>query len=159
MIYIAIILFTIFLDQYSKYLVLRYLKPIDTFPLIENVFHLTYVENRGAAFSLFTNMQPFLIFVTLVFAGVLIYILIKTNKNRANLWVNLSLSCIIGGAIGNLIDRIRLNYVIDFLDFRFIKFAIFNFADIFVVCGSISLLLALLANKDILTEDPFKFLK
>ncbi|WKY48423.1 signal peptidase II [Eubacteriaceae bacterium ES3] len=159
MIYLAIILFTIFLDQYSKYLVLRYLKPVDTYPLIENVFHLTYVENRGAAFSLFTNMQPFLIFVTSIFAGILIYILIKTPKTRANLWVNLSVSCIIGGAVGNLVDRIRLNYVIDFLDFRFIQFAIFNFADIFVVCGSISLLLALLANKDILTEDPFKFLK
>ncbi|MDI3537059.1 MAG: signal peptidase [Eubacteriaceae bacterium] len=159
MIYLAVILFTIFLDQYSKYLVLRYLKPIDTYPLIENVFHLTYVENRGAAFSLFTNMQPFLIFITMIFAGVLIYILIKTPKKRANLWVNLSVSCIIGGAIGNLIDRIRLNYVIDFLDFRFIKFAIFNFADVFVVCGSISFLLALFANRDILTEDPFKFLK
>lgn len=159
MIYLAIILFTIFLDQYSKYLVLRYLEPVDTYPLIENVFHLTYVENRGAAFSLFTNMQPFLIFVTMIFAGALIYILIKTPKTRTNLWVNLSVSCIIGGAIGNLIDRIRLNYVIDFLDFRFIKFAIFNFADVFVVCGSISLLLALLANKDILTEEPFKFLK
>jgi signal peptidase II len=149
MIYLAVILFTIFLDQYSKYLVLRYLKPIDTYPLIENVFHLTYVENRGAAFSLFTNMQPFLIFITMIFAGVLIYILIKTPKKRANLWVNLSVSCIIGGAI----------YVIDFLDFRFIKFAIFNFADVFVVCGSISFLLALFANRDILTEDPFKFLK
>lgn len=114
MIYLAVILFTIFLDQYSKYLVLRYLKPIDTYPLIENVFHLTYVENRGAAFSLFTNMQPFLIFITMIFAGVLIYILIKTPKKRANLWVNLSVSCIIGGAIGNLIDRIRLNYVIEF---------------------------------------------
>lgn len=159
MIYLAVILFTIFLDQYSKYLVLRYLKPIDTYPLIENVFHLTYVENRGAAFSLFTNMQPFLIFITMIFAGVLIYILIKTPKKRANLWVNLSVSCIIGGAIGNLIDRIRLNYVIDFLDFRFIKFAIFNFADVFVVCGSISFLLALFANRDIPTEDPFKFLK
>ncbi|WKY45400.1 signal peptidase II [Eubacteriaceae bacterium ES2] len=159
MIYLAVILFTIFLDQYSKYLVLRYLKPIDTYPLIENVFHLTYVENRGAAFSLFTNMQPFLIFITMIFAGVLVYILLKTPKSRANLWVNLSVSCIIGGAVGNLIDRIRLNYVIDFLDFRFIKFAIFNFADVFVVCGSISLLLALLANRDILTEEPFKFLK
>ena len=72
MIYIAIILFVIFLDQYTKYLVLAHIKPLDTLPLIPNVFHLTYVENTGAAFSLFTNMQIFLIIMTLIFLGVLI---------------------------------------------------------------------------------------
>ena len=148
MTYIAIILFTIFLDQYTKFLVLRYLKPIDTHPIILNVFHLTYVENTGAAFSLFANMQAFLILVTLMFTLVLAYVLFNTSKINSNLWVNFSLSLIIGGAIGNLIDRLRLNYVIDFIDFRFINFAIFNFADIFVVCGSLSLLLALIINKE-----------
>lgn len=60
MIYIAIILFAIFLDQYSKYLVIAHIKPIDTLPLIPDVFHLTYVENTGvAAFSLMTNKQIF----------------------------------------------------------------------------------------------------
>ncbi len=158
MIYLAIILFTIFLDQYTKFLVLRYLKPIDTYPIIANVFHLTYVENTGAAFSLFSNMQAFLILVTFIFTSVLAYVLLKTPKIKANLWVNFSLALIIGGAIGNLIDRLRLNFVIDFIDFRIINFAIFNFADIFVVCGSFSLLIALIINKDFWDEQNFSLL-
>lgn len=155
MIYIAIVLFTIFLDQYTKFLVLRYLKPIDTYPLIINVLHLTYIENTGAAFSLFTNMQFFLILITTIFTIVLVYILFRTSKIKANLWINFSLSFIIGGAIGNLIDRLRLNFVIDFIDFRIINFAIFNFADVFVVCGSLSLLIALIHNKNFWDEQNF----
>lgn len=155
MIYIAIILFTIFLDQYTKFLVLRYLEPLDTYPIILNVLHLTYVENTGAAFSIFSNMQVFLILVTFIFTLALAYLLYKTPKIKANLWVNLSLTLIIGGAIGNFIDRLRLNFVVDFIDFRLINFAIFNFADIFVVLGSFSLLIALIINKDLLDEQNF----
>ncbi len=155
MIYIAIILFTIFLDQYTKFLVLKYLEPLDTYPIIINVFHLTYVENTGAAFSLFSNMQAFLILITFIFTLILAYVLYKTPKIRANLWVNLSLALIIGGAIGNFIDRLRLNFVVDFIDFRLINFAVFNFADVFVVLGSFSLLIALIINKDLLDEQSF----
>ena len=155
MIYIAIILFAIFLDQYSKYLVIAHIKPIDTLPLIPDVFHLTYVENTGAAFSLLTNKQIFLILMTLVFIGVLIYFLIKIPDTRENRIINISLAFIIGGAAGNLLDRLRLNFVVDFLDFRVIKFAIFNFADVFVVCGSIILIIALFNNKNFLENSDF----
>lgn len=153
MIYLSIIIFAIFLDQYSKYLVLALLKPIDTFPLISNFFHLTYVENRGAAFSLFSDMQVFLIATTVIFIVALIFLLIKIPKIDENRWVNISIAFIIGGAIGNLIDRLRLDYVVDFLDFRMINFAIFNFADCFVVCGSIFLVIALLTNKNFLENN------
>jgi signal peptidase II len=156
MIYIAVIIFVIFLDQYSKYLVVSHIKPVDTFSIIPNIFHLTYAENNGAAFSLFPNMQIFLILLTLVFIGVLIYFLIKIPKIRENQLVCVSLSFIIGGASGNLLDRLRLNYVVDFLDFRMIKFAIFNFADVFVVCGSIILILALFSNKNFLENSSFE---
>ncbi|MBU4542143.1 MAG: signal peptidase II [Firmicutes bacterium] len=155
MIYIAIILFVIFLDQYTKYLVLAHIKPLDTLPLIPNVFHLTYVENTGAAFSLFTNMQIFLIIMTLIFLGVLIYFLINIPDIKENRIINISLAFIIGGAAGNLLDRLRLDFVVDFLDFRMIKFAIFNFADVFVVCGSIILVLALFNNKNFLENNDF----
>ena len=155
MIYIAIILFAIFLDQYSKYLVIADIKPIDTLPLIPDVFHLTYVENTGAAFSLMTNKQIFLILMTLIFIGVLIYFLIKIPDTRENRIINISLAFIIGGAAGNLLDRLRLNFVVDFLDFRVIKFAIFNFADVFVVCGSIILIIALFNNKNFLENSDF----
>lgn len=155
MIYIAIILFVIFLDQYSKYLVVAHIKPIDTYPIIPNVFHLTYAENTGAAFSFFSNMQIFLIIMTLVFIGVLIYFLIKIPNIKENRVINISLAFIIGGAAGNLLDRLRLNFVVDFLDFRMIKFAIFNFADMFVVCGSIILVIALFNNKNFLENNDF----
>ncbi|MGV8907088.1 MAG: signal peptidase II [Acetobacterium sp.] len=153
MIYISIIVFAIFLDQYSKYLVLTLLKPIETFPLISNVFHLTYTENTGAAFSLFSDMQTFLIATTVIFILILIWLLIKIPKIRENLGVNISISFIIGGAIGNMIDRVRLDFVVDFLDFRLFNFAIFNFADSFVVCGSIFLVIALLTNKNFLENN------
>lgn len=155
MIYLAIIIFVIFLDQYSKYLILTHIKPLETVSIIPNVFHLTYVENTGAAFSLFSDMQIFLIIITLIFIGMLIFLLIKIPKIRENLGINISLSFIIGGAIGNLLDRIRLDYVVDFLDFRMIKFAIFNFADMFVVCGSLFLIFALLKNKNFLENNDF----
>ncbi|MGL4606088.1 MAG: signal peptidase II [Eubacteriaceae bacterium] len=159
MIYIAIIIFTVFLDQYSKYLVLTHLTPIGSFQLLPGIFHLTYAENRGAAFSLFSNMQFFLISITFIFAILLSVILYKSPKKREYLWENISIAVIIGGALGNLIDRLRLDFVVDFLDFHLINFAIFNFADCFVVCGSISLILSLIFNKKFLEEDVFKKLK
>lgn len=155
MIYIAIIIFVIFLDQYSKYLILTHIKPLETFSIIPNVFHLTYVENTGAAFSLFSDMQIFLIIMTLIFIGILIFFLVNIPKIKENWLINISLSFIIGGAAGNLIDRLRLDFVIDFLDFRMIQFAIFNFADMFVVCGSIILVIALLMNKNFLENNDF----
>ncbi|MBK5245077.1 MAG: signal peptidase II [Eubacteriaceae bacterium] len=153
MIYISIIVFAIFLDQYSKYLVLTLLKPIHSFPLISNVFHLTYAENTGAAFSLFSDMHYFLIATTVIFILILIWFLIKIPKIKENRWVNISIAFIIGGAIGNLIDRLRLDFVVDFLDFRLFNFAIFNFADSFVVCGSIFLVISLLSNKNFLENN------
>ncbi|HEY5557430.1 signal peptidase II [Acetobacterium sp.] len=159
MIYLSIIVFAIFLDQYSKYLVLTHLKPMTTFPLIPNVFHLTYTENTGAAFSLFSDMQYFLIATTVIFILILVWLLIKIPKIKENLWVNISISFIIGGAIGNLIDRLRLDFVVDFLDFRLFNFAIFNFADSFVVCGSIFLVISLLSNKNFLENNDLGKLK
>jgi len=156
MIYLAIIIFVVFLDQYSKYLILTHIAPVDTYPIIPNVFHLTYAENTGAAFSLFANMQIILILITLIFIGILIFFLLKIPKTRENILINLSISFIVGGAAGNLIDRIRLDYVVDFLDFRMIKFAIFNFADMFVVCGSLLLVIGLLANKNFFENNDFR---
>jgi signal peptidase II len=156
MIYLAIIIFVVFLDQYSKYLILTHIAPVDTYPIIPNVFHLTYAENTGAAFSLFANMQIILILITLIFIGILIFFLLKIPKTRENILINLSIAFIVGGAAGNLIDRIRLDYVVDFLDFRMIKFAIFNFADMFVVCGSLLLVIGLLANKNFFENNDFR---
>jgi signal peptidase II len=133
------------MDQISKYLVLEYLKGHGSIPLLDGIFHLTYAENTGAAFSIFTDMQLFLKIITSIFSVILFIYLATLTKKEAKLSIkSLSLALIIGGALGNLIDRFRFNFVVDFFDFRLINFAIFNVADIFIVLGSILLVIVLL---------------
>ncbi len=134
--YFLIIVLALIIDQLSKYFTVIYLKPVGTYPLINNVFHLTYAENTGAAFSMFSGKQPFLIILTLIIIVALLFYLIRNLKTNQVL-LKFSLSLIIGGALGNLIDRIRLNYVVDMLDFTLINYPVFNMADVFVVSGSV----------------------
>jgi signal peptidase II len=133
----------IVLDQLSKYAAVRYLKPIGTYPLLQDVFHLTFARNTGAAFSILRGKQIFLIGLTLIVIAFLTGYLIRLMPERLPL-VKWSLVLVIGGAVGNLIDRMRLGYVVDFFDFRLINFAIFNVADIAIVVGTILLSLAIL---------------
>ncbi|HCX65346.1 MAG TPA: signal peptidase II [Eubacteriaceae bacterium] len=150
---IVIIFVLIALDQISKYLVLNWLKPIGTLPLIDGIFHLTYAENTGAAFSIFTDMQLFLKIITSIFIGLLLFLLyLEMRKKHAAPLKLFSLSLIIGGAIGNLIDRFRFNFVVDFFDFRLIDFAIFNLADSFIVIGTILLVFVIITTPE---EDWF----
>lgn len=134
MFYIFIIVLLTGIDQWTKYLAETQLKPIDTIPLVHDLFHLTYARNTGAAFSILRDKQVFLILVTTIVVVALICYLIKILKT-GEAALKLSLAFIIGGALGNLIDRVRLNYVTDFLDFTLINYPIFNFADVFVVSG------------------------
>ena len=134
--YILIILGLIGLDQLSKYIAINYLSSIGSIPIIKNVFHLTYVENRGAAFGMFQNNQ--IIFV-LVAAITCIFGLYYLYKKEVNLLGKTAIILIISGAIGNLIDRIRLGFVVDYFDFRIIWDYVFNIADVFVVVGTILL--------------------
>ncbi|MDO4287962.1 MAG: signal peptidase II [Eubacterium sp.] len=152
--YILLILGGIAVDQFSKYLAVVFLSPVSTVPIVPHVFHLTYVENNGAAFSMLSGKQTFLIIITAAFILALIYILWVMPKKRRYYDINFALSLIISGAIGNLIDRIRLNYVIDFFDVRLIGFAIFNIADIFVVAGCLLAVIALFRNKELLNDPP-----
>lgn len=127
----------IILDRYTKHLAAVYLKDIPggTYPLIKDVLHFTYVENKGAAFSMMQNFRWLFIGVTIIVSFVILFYLIKHRSD--SVFLNVSLSLILGGAIGNLIDRIRVGYVVDFIDFRAINFAIFNVADSAVTIGSI----------------------
>lgn len=147
MIFFAIITIIITIDQIAKNLALKYLRPIVSYPLIKDFFHLTYAENPGAAFSILQGKQVLLVSTTIIFTIILIYYLIKTKTKRDTLLFKISLSLIIGGAIGNLIDRVYLSYVIDFFDFRYINFAIFNTADSFVVVGTILLAFTIIFGK------------
>lgn len=131
---IAIILGSIFLDQLTKWLAVIYLEAVSTVPLWQDVLHLTYVQNEGAAFGIFSNQRwIFMVFSTLAIVGLSIYLFRFSPKNA---WIRIPIAMIIGGGIGNMIDRILLGYVIDFIDFRLINFAVFNVADSFVTVGA-----------------------
>lgn len=130
----GIILITL-IDQLVKSVVAERLVQIGTVPLIENVFHLTYCENTGAGFGVFADRTWLLSIVTfLIVLAAIVYVVVKKPKSSL---LNIALTFMVGGAIGNLIDRLRLGYVIDFLDFCYINFPVFNIADCFVTIGAV----------------------
>ena len=151
MLELLIILLVIVADQLTKYITVRYLKPLSTVPILEDVFSLTYVENRGAAFGILQNQRWFLIILPILIISVAIIFLIK-NRNES-LLSRISLAIILGGAIGNLLDRIFRTYVVDMFEFTFIQFPVFNVADMAVVCGTIILALQLLFYQETSDSD------
>ena len=136
MLYELIIVLLIGIDQISKVWALSYLKEMSSIPIIKNVFHLTYVENRGAAFGMLQNNQNIFVIVALTASVFGLYYL---HTKKVNILSKTGIILIIAGAIGNLIDRVRLGFVVDYFDFRFIWEYVFNVADVFVVVGTIVL--------------------
>ncbi len=136
---ISIILLCI--DQISKLLVVNLLTKTDSITIIKNFFYLTYINNDGAAFSILVGKRIFLILIAVLVTVMLIRYIKKNNiQNKLEL---VSISLIIGGSLGNLMDRVVRGYVIDFLDFKIFNynFPIFNLADTFIVIGVFLLLL------------------
>ena len=134
MIIILSIIFII-IDQVSKIIVVNNLTNNKSIEVIKSFFYLTYTNNKGAAFSILTGRRILLILVALVVIGVLIY---YVRKNKIEGKVNkIALSLVIGGSIGNLIDRILRGAVVDFIDVKIFgyNFPIFNLADTFIVIG------------------------
>lgn len=131
----AIGICSLLLDRLTKYLVEANMQIRQSIPVIKNIFHITFHTNDGAAWSLFSGKTPFLILSTfLIIAALVAYIIVKKPKSKI---FGIAVSLILSGAIGNLIDRIIMGSVIDFLDLCFISFPIFNVADICVVFGAI----------------------
>ena len=152
-IWLFVIVVAVFLDQLTKYLTVLHLKPVDTVPIIEDVLHLTYVENTGAAFGMMKDARwIFMITSTLAIIGILVYLFCKRPESKLEC---LSLSFIVGGGIGNMIDRTALGYVVDMIDFRLINFAVFNVADSFVCIGAGVMILHLF----IMTAQEYKATK
>jgi signal peptidase II len=132
------------LDQITKYLTIFYLKPLDTFPIIQDVLHLTYVENTGAAFGMMKDARwVFMLTSTVAIVGILVYMFVKRPTDKL---LCTSLSFIVGGGIGNMIDRTILGYVVDMIDLRLIQFAVFNVADSFVCVGAGMMILYLILD-------------
>lgn len=134
----------LFFDQSSKFILTKYLARNQSIPVIDGVFHLTLIYNRGAAFGILRNQVPLFI-VTSIFAVILIYFAIKKNSHRK--LYSLALCLILAGALGNLADRLFFGYVIDFLDFRI--WPVFNLADSAITIGAVLLSWEILFKKDV----------
>lgn len=134
-------IFIILFDQLTKFIVEKYLY-FKQITVIDNILLLTYVQNRGGAWGIFNDIPLLFIFLIPVVVGFLIYYGIK-SKNKLEI---LSVNMIIGGALGNYIDRLVRGYVVDFIDFRI--WPVFNVADIFVVGGGILLVLSAILVKN-----------
>lgn len=141
---LAIVFFIILADQAIKFLVVSYMKLGESIPVLAGIFHITYIENPGAAFGLFANQRVmFIVAAALVIAAAcLMYRRLMSEK----VIVRWGVALLLGGAAGNLIDRVRIGCVIDFLDFRI--WPVFNIADIGICIGVALLMYALLFDKE-----------
>lgn len=142
--YLLTIIVFVSVDQFSKFLVVRNLTENVSIKLIDDFFNLTYVKNYGAGFSILQNQKTFLIVVTIIAVILVSYMLYKSKNNEY--FQRVCYLLIIGGAIGNLIDRLTLGYVIDFLDFYIFNydFPVFNIADSFLTIGCILLIFSIM---------------
>lgn len=132
------------IDQIVKLLVINYLKPVQYVDIIEGVLRFRYVENTGAIFGSFSTHTVVLTILSIVLLGFTIFFLV-TNKNKSK-FVNFCLLFMISGGIGNIIDRIRLHYVVDFIEPLFVNFAVFNFADCLITVGAFALIIYLIID-------------
>lgn len=148
MLYISYLLTIVVLvasDQFSKYLITYNFKDTSSaITIVDNFFKINFVKNYGAGFSILQNQTVFLIIVSIAACIIICYLLFKTNKKEV--LNRISYLLIIGGTIGNLIDRLRFNYVIDFLDFYIFgyDFPVFNLADSFITIGAFLLIFSII---------------
>lgn len=141
-IYFLIFIGSIIIDQLTKVMVQVNMYNTEV-PIIKNIFSFTYVENYGAAWGILSEYNFLLKILPIVFSGIILFYLLKYRPRKSE---SISGVLIMSGAIGNFIDRIRLGYVIDFIDFKF--WPVFNFADIWIVLGCALLMFSLLFSKE-----------
>ncbi len=140
-------------DQLTKYLVVQNIPLYANVPAIDGLFHLTYVQNTGAAFSMLRGAQWLFALIFIVFTIAIIWDFVKKSMPFTKLerWF---VVCIYAGGLGNMIDRLRLGYVVDMIALDFIHFPVFNVADCFITCGCILLLVHLiLFNKEFWKDE------
>ena len=154
--YILAVISAVFLlgtDQLTKYLVVAGIPLGGHVPFLPGILELTYVRNDGAAFSSFAGMQWLFALIFLVFTGAVLYEYFKKPMGftKFERWC---IAAVYGGGLGNMIDRLRLGYVVDMLNTQFMNFPVFNVADCFITCGCIALLISLaLCNKSFWKDE------
>ena len=140
-------------DQVTKYLVLTGIPLHGYVQAIPGLFHFTYVQNNGAAFSMLQGARWFFVLLFLVLTVAVVWDTVKKAMPFTPLerWL---IVCIYAGGLGNILDRVRLGYVVDMIELEFMNFAVFNVADCFITCGCILLILHLvLFNKEFWKEE------
>ena len=140
-------------DQITKLLVVRDIPLHGQVEAIPGLFHLTYVQNTGAAFSMLSGMQWLFIVIFLLFTAAIFW---EFSKKRLPLTMfeRWCIAAVYAGGLGNMIDRVRLGYVVDMINLDFMNFPVFNVADCFVTCGCVLLVAHLvLFNRDFWKED------
>ena len=140
-------------DQVTKLLVLANIPLFADIDVIPGLFHLTYVQNTGAAFSSFEGMRWLFV---LLFAVLTVLILVEYFKKRMPFspFERWCIAAIYGGGLGNIIDRVRLGYVVDMIEVDFMNFPVFNVADCFITCGCIALIVHMVFfNKEFWKEE------
>lgn len=145
----------IVLDQLSKVWALTVLRGTQGIALIPNVFELSYLENRGAAFGILQDQQIFFVLITGIAAVLLTLVYRKIPQTKKYIPLRISYVLIMAGAFGNLIDRLFRGYVVDFFYFKLIDFPVFNVADIYVTVTMVLLLILILFYYK---EEDFEFL-
>lgn len=124
-------------DQLVKHLVVAHIAPGGTASFLPGLVRLTFVKNTGAAFSILTGQRWPLAVITLAVVALIVFAVARRYVTHP--FGVLTLAAITGGAVGNLIDRLRLGYVVDMFEFEFFRFPVFNVADIFLTCGAVAL--------------------
>ena len=132
----------VILDQFSKFLIKKNFQINESIPIIKNIFNLTYITNTGSAFGLFKGYNIFFILFSAIVIIVIFYFLKKIKKDETK--IQFAVSLLLGGTIGNLIDRLLYGSVIDFIDFRI--WPVFNLADSSVTIGVVLLIVLLWEN-------------
>lgn len=129
----------VFLDQLTKYLAIAYLKDKPAIVLLDGVLELQYLENRGSAFGMLQNQKFFILFVSIICMIVVLFFLMKLPEQKKFLIVHILIAAIVAGGIGNMIDRFRFDFVVDFIYVVLIHFPIFNIADCYITIATILL--------------------
>ena len=151
--YVLFVFGIVIADQISKLLVVANIGLFEKVPFIPGILRLTYTQNTGAAFSALEGMQWLFVVVFLILTAALLWEYFKARMSFTK-FERFCLAAIYGGGLGNVIDRVRLGYVVDMIETEFIEFPVFNVADCFITCGCIALLTSLIFfNKKIWKED------
>lgn len=143
MIWLLIALLVIAADQITKFAAVTYLKPVIDIPLIDGIFHLSFTTNRGASWGILEGRRWTFVVITVISIIVMLYMLFKTKYKNSKLFC-WSMALILGGAVGNFIDRVRTGEVVDMFYIKLIDFPVFNVADIALTAGAVCLMVYIL---------------